>query len=53
VAKTLAELCVLEQRDLYEPLLREGLIEETFAAAFPEDDELQAWGSEDAIDEEA
>ena len=53
VAKTLAELCVLEQRDLYEPLLREGLIEETFAAAFPEDDELQAGGSEDSIDEDA
>jgi hypothetical protein len=40
-------------RRRYQKRLVVGHFASPSAAAFPEDDELQAWGSEDAIDEEA
>ena len=47
-AAALAELRVLEQIELYEPLLRDGPIEELFAMAFP-----AAAGGADAADDAA
>lgn len=57
VGEALAQLRVLEQRGLYEPLLMGGHIEETFAVAFPgeeDDDEMtgvEPWVERSRVEE--